>query len=184
MKKKKNSLGMYNKIKDGKIIIYTDDKGDTELRADIEKNTIWATQNQISRLFEVDVRTVNEHLKNIYKTEELKEISTIRKFQIVQNEGGRKVKRDTNFYNLDSIIAVGYRINSKKATQFRIWSTSILREYIEKRLSIQKPKEMESQEVLVGLQEVMTLLTTTKHHGKLKGKVTLKITKNLESKNK
>jgi hypothetical protein len=84
----------------------------------------------MAELFEVDVRTINEHLQNIYKTGELLEDPTIRKIRIVQNEGTREVSREVAFYNLDAIIAVGYRVNSQRATQFRIWSTQILKEYI------------------------------------------------------
>ena len=78
----------------------------------------------------MDVSTINEHLKNIYKSHELKEEATIGKFPIVQTEGKREVKREVNVYNLDVILSVGYRVNSSKATQFRIWATSVLKEYI------------------------------------------------------
>jgi hypothetical protein len=125
---------------DNKIVLYTDKRGNVELRADVEKDTIWATQAQISRLFDVNIPTVNEHLKNILKTRELQEASTIRKFRIVQDEGGHKVSRDTNFYNLDAIIAVGYRVNSKKATKFRIWATRILRECLIKGFNLDRRK--------------------------------------------
>lgn len=94
-------------------------------------DTIWITQKGMARLFNVDVRTINEHLKNIFDTEELGEFATIRKFRIVQNEGNREVERDVAHYNLDVIIALGYRVNSKKATQFRKWATQVLRTYIQ-----------------------------------------------------
>jgi hypothetical protein len=84
----------------------------------------------MAELFGVDVRTVNEHLQNIFKTNELLKDSTIRKIRIVQKEGIRDVSRDVDFYNLDAIIAVGYRVNSYQATQFRIWSTKTLKEFI------------------------------------------------------
>lgn len=80
---------------------------------------------QIPSAFDVDVRTVNEHIKNIYKTNELEENSTIRKFRIVQKEGSREIEREVNHYNLDMIISVGYRVNSKTATLFRQWATLI-----------------------------------------------------------
>lgn len=94
-------------------------------------DTIWITQKGMARLFDVDVRTINEHLKNIFDTEELGELATIRKFRIVQREGNRNVERDVAHYNLDAIIALGYRVNSKKATQFRKWSTQVLHTYIQ-----------------------------------------------------
>jgi hypothetical protein len=90
---------------------------------------VWLSQKMMAKLFDVDVRTINEHLKNIFKSKELEEISTIRKFRTVQNEGNRTVEREIEFYNLDAIISVGYRVNSKKATQFRIWATKVLKQF-------------------------------------------------------
>jgi prophage maintenance system killer protein len=113
-----------------KIIIYTDKKGNVELKADVEKETIWATQVQIAKLFDTTVQNANFHLLNIYKERELKRNRTIKDSFIVQIEGNRSVKRPIEMYNLDAIIAVGYRVNSKKATQFRIWATETLREYL------------------------------------------------------
>ena len=112
------------------IVIYRSGRGNVTLRADIGKETIWATQAQIAELFDVNVPTVHEHIKNIYKTNELSDKATIRNFRIVQNEGKRSVERDINHYNLDVVIAVGYRVNSKQATQFRIWATETLHDYI------------------------------------------------------
>jgi len=84
----------------------------------------------MAELFDVGMPTINEHLKNIFESKELNEAATIRKFRIVQREGNRAVNRDIDFYNLDAIIAVGYRVNSHRATQFRIWSTATLKEFI------------------------------------------------------
>lgn len=110
------------------IAIYKD--GELELKTSIDSETIWLTQKQIAELFDKDVRTVNDHIKAIYKEEELVENSTIRNFRIVQKEGNREVARDVLHYNLDVIISIGYRANSKKATKFRQWATSVLKEYI------------------------------------------------------
>ncbi|MEA1892610.1 MAG: RhuM family protein, partial [Campylobacterota bacterium] len=104
--------------------------GEIEIAVSIKNETIWLTQKQIAELFDKDVRTINEHIKAIYKEEELLEKSTIRKFRIVQKEGNREVSRDVSHYNLDVIISIGYRANSKKATKFRQWSTRVLKEYI------------------------------------------------------
>lgn len=93
-----------------------------------EGETFWLTQKDMAELFGVDVRTVSEHLKNIYDSGELVEEATIRKIRIVRQEGARKVRREVVFYNLDAIIAVGYRVNSKRATKFRQWATGVLRE--------------------------------------------------------
>ena len=93
---------------------------------------LWLTQKLLAELFQVTVPTINEHIKNIYKEGELTQSSTIRKFRIVQNEGGREVERDVDFYNLDLIISVGYRVKSSIATAFRQWATARIREYIVK----------------------------------------------------
>lgn len=112
------------------VLIYQAPNGAIEFRGDYEEETIWGTQRQIAEVFGVDVRTINEHLINIYNTGELKESSTLRKFRIVQKEGSRDVAREVNFYNLDAILSVGYRVNSKQATKFRIWATARLKEYL------------------------------------------------------
>ncbi len=88
-----------------------------------QDETVWLTQKMMAELFDVDVRTVNEHLQNVYQEGELDKKATIRKFRIVRKEGNREVMRKINFYNLDAIISVGYRVNSVRATQFRIWTT-------------------------------------------------------------
>jgi hypothetical protein len=102
----------------------------TTIEVFYEDETFWLSQKKMAELFGKDVRTINEHLKNIFDTEELVKNSTIRKFRIVQQEGSREVNREVDFYNLDAIIAVGYRVNSSQATQFRIWATNTLKEYI------------------------------------------------------
>lgn len=123
---------------ENKIVIYQSPSGSIELRGDIKNDTIWANQMQIADAFGVNVRTINEHIKNIYKTKELLEKSTIRNFRIVQNEGGRKIERDIKHYNLDMVLSVGYRVNSKQATNFRIWATKTLREHITKGYTINR----------------------------------------------
>jgi hypothetical protein len=112
------------------IIFYNTPSGDVKIEVIFNDETFWLNQKKIAELFGVDVRTVNEHLQNIYKTRELDKESTIRKIRIVQKEGNRDVARDVDFYNLDAIIAVGYRVNSHQATQFRIWATKTLKEFI------------------------------------------------------
>ena len=113
-----------------KIILYKKPDWTTEINVRLDGDTIRLNQNQIAELFDVSIKTINEHLVNIYKSWELSEISTIRKNQIVQIEWKRQVKRTVNFYNLDAIISVWYRVNSKNATAFRIWATTILKEYL------------------------------------------------------
>ncbi len=94
--------------------------------------TFWLTQRAMAELFDVNVPAISKHLSNIFEEEELIKESTVSKMEIVQMEGKRKVKREQEFYNLDAIIAVGYRVNSKKATRFRQWATKTLKEYITK----------------------------------------------------
>jgi len=112
------------------IIIYQAENGAIEFKADVGQETVWATQKQLAEVFSVDVRTINEHIINIFKTNELDSEPTIRKFRIVQKEGKRDVSRDIEHYNLDMVISVGYRVNSKTATRFRKWATQTLRQHI------------------------------------------------------
>jgi hypothetical protein len=111
------------------FLIFTAQAGEQSIEARYEDETIWLSQKLMATLFEVDVRTVNEHLKNVYAQNELAQDATIRKFRIVQAEGGRQVSRNVEFYNLDATISVGYRVNSIRATQFRQWATLVLREF-------------------------------------------------------
>ncbi len=110
------------------LVVYND--GELELNVSVNKDTIWLTQKQIAELFEVTIPNINMHIKTIYKEEELFENRTIQKYLIVQQEGKREVKRELEHYNLDVIISVGYRVNSIKATKFRQWATSVLKNYI------------------------------------------------------
>ena len=115
---------------DGDIILYRTPAGAARVEVRYEGETFWLNQRRIADLFDVDLRTVSEHLRNIYESGELAEAATLRKFRRVQREGNREVARDIDFYNLDAIISVGYRVNSAQATQFRIWATQTLREFI------------------------------------------------------
>ncbi len=115
---------------ESKLIVYQTDDGGIALQADAEQETVWATQKQLAEVFGVNVPTINEHIKNIFKTDELEEASTIRKFRIVQQEGKREVARNIDHYNLDMMISVGYRVNSKTATKFRKWATQTLKQHI------------------------------------------------------
>ena len=116
----------------GDVIIYQSEQENISTNVLFKDETFWMTQKDMATLFCVDISTINYHLKETFDSEELSEESTIGKFPIVRLEGTRKVTRTITFYNLDAIIAVGYRVNSKEATQFRIWATKVLREYIVK----------------------------------------------------
>ncbi len=113
-----------------KFLIYRAADEDISVNAFIQNETIWLTQKAMGELFQVESHTINYHLKEIFKTHELEEEATTRKIRVVQQEGTRQVERELLFYNLDAIISVGYRVNSRRATQFRIWATDILKEYI------------------------------------------------------
>lgn len=112
------------------FLLYETPDGHVRVDVFFENDTVWLTQKRMAELFGVNVRTINDHIQNIYDTGELETNRTIRKNRIVQYEGGRKVEREVNFYSLDAIISVGYRVNSRQATQFRIWATSTLRSYM------------------------------------------------------
>ena len=112
------------------FLLYTGNDGKVNIEVFLKDETVWLTQKAIGKLFGKSKATISEHLKKIYTEGELQMGSTVRNFRTVQTEGLRKVERDLEFYNLDAIISVGYRVNSYQATQFRIWATKTLKEYI------------------------------------------------------
>ena len=117
----------YNKTN---FLIYTGNDGKVKVEAFLQDETLWLTQKSMGALFGVQSHTITYHLKEVYKSQELEEEATTRKIRVVQTEGKRKVMRLLDFYNLDAIISVGYRVNSYQATQFRIWATKTLKEFI------------------------------------------------------
>ena len=114
------------------FVLYNIDKEDIKVKVAIKDETIWVTQRGMAELFDCTSDNISLHLKNIYADGELSEISTTEDFSVVQSEGSRQVTRSVRFYNLDAVISVGYRVNSHRATQFRIWATSVLKEFIKK----------------------------------------------------
>jgi len=138
MEQVKNKEKLLIRNSTAEFLIFTGNIGEQSIEVRYEDETIWLSQKLIAQLFDVTVSTINEHLKNIYDQGELKRKSTIRKFLIVQLEGKRKVSRDVDFYNIDAIISVGYRVNSVRATQFRQWATQVLREFAIKGYVIDK----------------------------------------------
>ncbi len=138
------------------IAIYEAKDGQLAIDVKLENDTVWLSQKQMSQLFKKDVRTINEHIQNVYNEEELDPIPTIRNFRIVQNEGNREISRELDFYNLDVVISVGYRVKSKEGIQFRIWATKILREHLvqgftinQKQLQTKGLKEFENAVALI-----------------------------------
>lgn len=119
-----------------KIVIYQTIDGETSIDVRLEGETVWLSQSQLSELFKTDRTSILKHIKNIYKTEELDEKSTCAFFAQVREEGTRIVTRQIPYYNLDMIISVGYRVNSKRGTQFRIWANKVLKDYLIKGYAI------------------------------------------------
>ena len=113
-----------------KFLLYNSPEGGVKVEVFLHNENIWLTQKKMAELFDVEVNTINYHLKEIFSSKELNENATLRKIRIVQKEGNRDIEREQIFYNLDAIISVGYRVNSKQATQFRVWATKVLKEYI------------------------------------------------------
>jgi len=122
-----------NKIKKGEVndfLLYNSPNGDVRIEVFLHNKTIWLNQRKIADLFGVGISAISKHLDNIYSDGELDKYSTVSKMEIVQKEGSRNITRNIDFYNLNAIIAVGYRVNSNRATQFRIWATEVLKEFI------------------------------------------------------
>ena len=154
------------KKKKGSVVIYQAKSGAIELRGDLERETVWATQAQIAEAFDVSVPTVNEHIKNILKTQELSREATIRKFRIVQKEANRQVERDAMHYNLDMILSVGYRVSSRRATLFRQWASKTLRSYIVDGYAINKRRiALNYAQFAASVKEVQKLLPETSAMG-------------------
>lgn len=154
----------------GEVAIYKDSNG-PELSVRFENETVWLSQAEMAELFGKDLRTINEHIKNVYKEAELSQNRTIRKFRIVQLEGGRQIQREVNYYNLDVIISVGYRVKSKRGTQFRIWATSKLRDYILKGFVVNQDrlKEKDGQASLKEYEKAIGLLQAAVETRRLEG---------------
>lgn len=123
-------MGQDNTQPTSEFLFYAGPDGKVQIEVFFADESVWLTQKRMAELFNVNVRTINDHLQNTYATGELNEQETIRKNRIVQIEGKNEVEREVNFYNLDAIISVGYRVNSREATRFRQWATRTLRDYI------------------------------------------------------
>jgi len=143
------------KFNEGKIVIYQTSKKEVELRVRLEKETIWLDAHQMAHVFSIDRTVVVKHIRNIYKTGELPETSTCAKIAQVAADGKT---RKMNLYNLDMIISVGYRVNSKRATQFRIWATKVLKTYLVQGYAINQKRLLETRQKFKELQTVITFL--------------------------
>ena len=136
---------------DNKIVIYQTEDGKTQLDVKLENETVWLTQAQLVQLFDSSKANVSEHIKHIYEDGELAADSTVRKFRTVQTEGKRQVGRNVTYYNLDLIISLGYRVNTKRGIQFRQWATSVLRDYLIKGYAINQRIREENYRQMVQL---------------------------------
>jgi len=153
----------------GEIIIY---KGENtpEIQVNFVDETVWLAQAQMAELFDRDSDTIGTHIRNVYKTAELSQNRTTAKFAVVQKEGNREVEREIEFYNLDMIISVGYRVNSKRGTQFRIWATQRLRDFLLKGYLINEKRLQENQQVkLKELEHFASLLQQAAGAKRLEG---------------
>jgi hypothetical protein len=117
-------------MNNSEILIYQNSEGSIKIDVRLEDESVWLTQAQLCELFQKSKATISEHIKNVFEEGELDQNSTVRNFRTVQTEGNRQVERAIDFYNLDVIISVGYRVKSHQGTQFRIWATQRLKEYI------------------------------------------------------
>ncbi|KTD63889.1 RhuM family protein [Legionella spiritensis] len=139
------------------ISLYKTEDGSFQVEVPVENETVWLTQKQMSALFNKDIRTINEHIQNIFNENELSPEATIRKFRIVREEGKRKVSRDIEHYNLDAIISVGYRVKSKEGTQFRIWANKILKEYLLQGYALNQEQLMKQTDQIRNLSKTLKL---------------------------
>ena len=152
---------MDKELQKGEIIIYTSEDGSISLDTKLENDTIWLTQKQMAELFDVKTPAISKHLKNIFNTGELREDVVISILETTTKHGaieGKTQKSSTKFYNLDAIISVGYRVNSSRATQFRIWATNTLREYLTKGYVINEKMLKTQQNKIQMLQSTVNLL--------------------------
>ncbi len=140
-------------------LIYQTKNGALEIRTDNEAETIWLTQQQVAELFDVKKAAISKHVKNIFDSEELAYKSTVSKMETVQKEGNRSIKRTLEYYNLDLVLSIGYRVNSKKATHFRQWATKTLKEHLVKGYTINRHRVQKNySQFLKAVEDMKTLI--------------------------
>ncbi|MBE3142647.1 MAG: virulence RhuM family protein [Planctomycetes bacterium] len=150
----------------GEIVLYKAANGGAAIEVRLEQDTVWLTQKQIAVLFDKDTDTISVHIQNIYGENELVERATTEESSVVQLEGSRQVRRTVKHYNLDVIISVGYRVNSKRGTQFRIWATNVLREHIVKGYTTNERRLKELQQSLQLVEHVLDRYDVTSDEAK------------------
>lgn len=151
----------------GEIAIYKASDGSTQLDVKLEEETVWLNLNQISLLLQKDKSVISRHINNIFKEGELDSNSTVAKFATVQFEGDREIKRNIEYYNLDVIISVGYRVKSKRGTQFRIWANSVLKEYLVNGYALNKKRLKEQTEKIKELERTIEIFSNVVEHYQL-----------------
>lgn len=150
---------MKNQVENkGQIVIFEAKDGKTALDVRLHQDTVWLSQIQMARLFQKGVPAINEHIKTILRQKELEAEATVRKFRIVRKEGKRVVEREIDHYNLDMIISLGYRVNSKRGTQFRIWATNVLRDHLVKGYTLYQKRLQENRGRLKELEDTVELV--------------------------
>ena len=142
------------------VVLYTAEDNSIQLDVKLENDTVWLSQQQMAMLFDTDRTSILRHINNIYKSEELDEVSTCAKIAQVRLEGKRQVERTIPFYNLDMIISVGYRVNSKNATRFRKWATSILKDYLVRGYAVNQKITQQRYEELKNVVRLMSRTAT------------------------
>lgn len=142
----------------GEIIIYINAEGTIQTEVRLQKESLWLSLNQIAELFERDKSVISRHIKKVYSEAELDESATVAKYATVQIEGGRKIERAIEYYNLDMILSVGYRVNSKQGTQFRIWANRILKEHLVQGYTMNEKRLLEQRQQIRKLHQAITLI--------------------------
>ncbi len=150
------------------IVLYQSEDGQANLEVRLQEDTVWLTLNQMADLFQRDKSVVSRHLSSIYKEGELSQTATVAKNATVQEEGERSVQRDIVFYNLDVIISVGYRVKSKRGTQFRIWANKVLKDHIVKGYTLNEQRLRQQQDQLKQIQQMLLLFQQTANDDELK----------------
>ena len=156
-------------MNNSEITIYKTEDGKTEIQVKLDNETVWLSLMQLTDLFQRDKSVISRHITNIFKEKELKQEATVANFATVQIEGDRKIERKIEYFNLDVIISVGYRIKSHRGTQFRIWANSILKDYLIKGFSINEKRLIQQNEQLRQLQESVKLLGNVLNQKELSG---------------
>jgi len=154
-------------MENSEIKIYKTSEGKTSIEVKLEKDTVWLSLNQMAELFERDKSVISRHIRNVFKERELERISTVAKIATVQKEGDREIIRNIEYFNLDVIISVGYRIKSKRGTQFRIWANQIIKDYLIRGYAINQKQLQKQAEQLNELKETIKILGNALEYKKL-----------------